>query len=309
MKYECILCSYSTDDKSNYNKHTKSIAHTDQMIINNNAIPSSNKLAINANSKVLIDCQCGKSFSHKSSFSRHKKVCQGGIKEEIIILKKQLDAVTNECKQMKHDLLEYSNNTKTVNITNNISIKKYIQQNYSDAPVLTQLADYSVILDNNDGELLADDELINNLIYNHNHKNLYKYLGDFLVKYYKKKDSTKQSIWNSDVSRMTYIIKELLADKKSLWNHDYKGIKTKQYIINPLLQYVKKYITDYIDNYVLDLKNLSAKQCQLIAERQLTLGYIMQYIDNGLPEDIVKYIAPHFHLDKQNDLGLLVNIQ
>lgn len=310
MKYACDQCNYVTYDKSNYNRHLKSQIHTHL-----NHIEPCTVQETDQERPSLLACEtCNKSFSCKSSLMRHiKKNCSNSKSlDNIITLKQKLENenlkqklenyedLIQQYKSINEKLLEHAKNnknTKVTNITNNnISVKNhinYIKDNYSNAPPLTALEDYSIIESN--------DELINDIIYNHNHKSLDQYLGNFLVKCYKKNNSSQQSIWNSDVSRVTYVIKELLANKKSLWNHDYKGIKTKNYIITPLLKYIKEYICDYIDNYVLDFKKLSARECQAIAERQLILGYVMQYIDTNLSEDIIKYIAPHFHVNKQND--------
>ena len=57
-KYICVLCNYTTNISGNYNRHINSIKH------------------INNNNKSCISCKCGQIFQHKSSLSRHKKICQ-----------------------------------------------------------------------------------------------------------------------------------------------------------------------------------------------------------------------------------------
>lgn len=281
MKYKCDKCNYETDNKSNFNKHTKSKTHS-------KLISDNKTLTDDFNKKILHNCSCGKSFSHISSLSRHKKTCTGtNVANEIKQLKEQLDI-------LNHRLQEYSQNSRITTNNTYISVKNhinFIKENYSQAPPLKQLEDYTIIDDN---------KLLDNIVYYFNHSSLDQYLGDFLIKYYKKDNSNEQSIWNSDVSRVTYIIKELLANKKSIWNHDYKGVKTKEYIITPLLNYIQSCIKNYLANFKFD-KDTSVKECEKIVERQLSLGQIMQYIDADLAENIIKYIAPHFHLNKYNN--------
>src|SRR5207249_8087833 len=118
----------------------------------------------------------------------------------------------------------------------------YIATNYKTAPALQALDDYSQIQ-----QKYNDSKFIETLIYNFNHNKLDKYLGDMIIKFYKKEDPSQQSLWNSDTSRLTYIIKELLNNNNSDWLVDKKGIKTCNYIIDPLLQYIDVIIKKYLN--------------------------------------------------------------
>ena len=271
MKYQCKLCEYFTENKSNFNKHMKRQDH----------------LPIKTKEIITYKCSCGKEFSHASSLSRHKKTCDGkNVMTEIKELKEQLQSLSQELTEYKQTNKTTTNNNTYISVKNHIN---YIKDNYSSAPPLQKLEDYSVI---------EDDQLLDDLIYHLNHSSLDEYLGKVLIKYYKKEDSTEQSIWNSDVSRVTYIIRDLLAGNETIWNHDPKGVKTKEYIIKPLLDHLKYYISDYLDTFTFD-NSLTTKQYQKIAEKHINLGTILRYIDTDLTNDIVKYIAPYFHLNKK----------
>ena len=73
-----------------------------------------------------------------------------------------------------------------------------------------------------------------------------KYLGDIIIKHYKKKDPKDQSIFNSDTTRLTYIIRELFDNQTIDWTVDKKGIKTTNCIINPFLEHIKELIREYM---------------------------------------------------------------
>lgn len=291
MSYKCEICNYDTNIKSNYTRHINTNKHyiktTKKSNPTNISLPPSQ---MTTEIKKQVVCSfCNLSFSRTSSLTRHRKICtnkENSKDNEYKLLRQQIE-----------QLNEFIKLNKTTSNTYNISVKNYIQQNYSNAPPLTKLDNYSLIEQGNENE----SDLISNLIYNYNHSQLDKYLGNFLVKYYKKDDSSKQSIWNSDVSRMTYIIKELLENKKSIWNHDYKGVKTKEYIITPLVKYIREYIADHLNNFTLDINSFTAKECEKIAIRQVVLAKILQYIDTDLTDDVVKYIAPMFKLKKDID--------
>ena len=76
--------------------------------------------------------------------------------------------------------------------------------------------------------------LINTKIIHSSH-----YIGDIIIKNYKKVNSAKQSVWNSDTDRLTYVIRTLLKNNKFQWQLDKKGIDTANHMINPILQYIK----------------------------------------------------------------------
>ena len=68
MKYECKTCNYATDNKSNFNKHLKSVAHTRSIVgVNINVDRKSTK-----NNKKLSCNLCNKEYACKQSLSKHK---------------------------------------------------------------------------------------------------------------------------------------------------------------------------------------------------------------------------------------------
>jgi len=320
MIFSCDNCNYSTNDKSNYRRHIRSPTHQLIVLKSNNNNYNSNNIAEpkkvyisknhNTKSKKSVEpnldnnkCGCGKTFAHQPSLSRHKKKCAFTEKEnEVKELKGKVDVLTNKVEDMNDLIFELIKSNKdaiskpTTHNNYKISVKNYIQQNYPNAPVLKGPENYAKLT-------FDDKELIDTLIYKYKHKVLHEYLGDFLVEYYKKDDPADQSVWSSDISRLTYIVKEALADKKSIWNHDYKGVKTKKCIVDPLLQHIKKYIGNYWEKNV-DLKINKKKEIDVTAFEKRQKKYNTTYaietdIDNGLlANDIIKYIASHLHMDK-----------
>ena len=62
--YCCEKCDYNTSNKKDYNKHLLTAKHTKAIECYTNAIQK-------------VTCSCGKSFTHTSSYYRHKKNCNG----------------------------------------------------------------------------------------------------------------------------------------------------------------------------------------------------------------------------------------
>lgn len=315
MKYKCEDCNYETNDKSNFNKHLNSKSH-EKIIQSNQPIQ---KLPASP-----LQCiMCNKVYATNSSLTRHTNYyCKKKthdinnvekIKEELAhdfnekLKQKEIEfekekadykiqMLENQVKELK-DFIRSGKAAPTYNI----SVEKFIQQSYPDAPHIAQLEDYSIIEDD-------EEKLIDSLIDQFQKKQLDKYFGDFIITNYKKDDPTNQSIWNSDTARLTYIIKELLANNKSSWNKDAKGEKTKNYIIKPLLEYIKELVNKYIQIYS-DLTDeehidqLNTNEIQDYTIKGIYLTQIRSYVENKqLREDILKYLAPHFQIKHNNKL-------
>lgn len=302
MKYNCDICSYATCDKSNFNKHMSSKAHAKRSKIDL-VLGQKRQLKLPSG----FQCpNCEKIYSSASSLSKHKnKVCKiGSITRQVKIQLEQEfnekvnDIVNEKVKQKELEIkLEYTEklvdelkqcmkNTRPT--TYNISVKKLVQQTYPNAPPLAMLENYGIIHDD-------DTDFTQDLIYYHSKDRLYAYLGDIIIKFYKKEDPKDQSLWSTDSSRLKYIIKELIATKKSNWSEDDKGLKTIKYIIDPLLEYIGDYANDKIDDLHEEIYNSSAIECIEINQKQFALSGIREQILNGaLKDEIVKYITPSF---------------
>src|SRR5438876_510739 len=124
------------------------------------------------------------------------------------------------------DIKEFTCNICEKNFTHQSSLCKHKKKcigfefnNISDLKnILQQLNDFNDISQNKN-----DHDFLKLLSYQFNNNSLDKFFGDFIIKHYKKDDPAKQSIWNSDLSRLNYVVKELLANNNSSWNSDPKG--------------------------------------------------------------------------------------
>jgi len=299
-KYNCKKCNYSTPDKSNFNRHIKSILHLKkEQIPTNNIIKNENIININIDennpitiSKSKYKCGCSKIFAHPSSFSRHKKSCNGiNAKTEIIRISNEIQKIkqeTNILRKIKQET-EIPQKNNMVNSDDNLqkeSIKSYIQMNYLNAPIFININDYSNF--NN------DECLIDSLYQEYSDCNLHKYFGDFIINQYKKGNPKKQSIWCSDISALTFLLNELTCDKKAIWKHDLKGVKITEYIINPLLDCIKENISKYLNNLTYD----NTTYCKEKSDQDMIIAKIYIFIDSkAFTYDILNYIAPSFKVN------------
>lgn len=283
-KFNCNTCLYGTNHKSNYNRHMKSEKHTKKVEAKEELLKVD---GIHEDTDLIKCPHCGLTYLRKSSLTRHINICGNRKLEE----ERKLDKLEMQIKirDAQIELLKEACKNKPTNNTY-ISVRNFVQQNYSDAPPLEKMDDYSLIE--------FTEGLMDKLAYYQKNKILNKFLGDLLINWYKKEDPTQQSIWNSDVARLTYVIKELMANNKSCWNQDHKGLKTKEYIIHPLLEHIKSIIIKHLKKLPI-VANNSIEDIIIILENAGALTQIKKDIDDGvLGEEIVKYLAPFFSIER-----------
>lgn len=179
----------------------------------------------------------------------------------------------------------------------------YVRKNYPDAPVLKKMDNYDT--------LSGKDDMMEILLFYARKGRIAAYLGDFLIKFYKKEEPFHQSIWATDSSRLTFIVKELLKNK-SAWNYDKKGLKVRNIIIDPLLEHIKKLLREHIteineavngpsnwfDAQEQNPNNELDNDTKLkLIEEQKTATQLICDIDNKtLSKAITKHISPQLSL-------------
>ena len=267
------------------------------------------------NSKSDNICKyCNRTFSRPDTLSKHLNSCksktseESNLKTQIIELRNQLELFktknehyieeTNHYKaETKHHLEETNYYKQLLReagglVKKSVSSLTYIVDNYSNAPAL-QTITMDEIKNMEDNEKKIVDEILSA----YKHKTLGKYLGSFIIKIYKKNDPENQSIWNTDDSRLTYLIKELLSNKSSNWIIDKKGIKTKEYLIDPLLLYIKKLLISYQTNLVIPDLGYNT-ETEFILENSKKIIELMNDIDDGnISNEILKHISSHLRFN------------
>lgn len=314
MKYFCELCNYNTHDKSNYNRHLRTKIHTTKLDVSGY---TRNDQAHGRKQRYICD-SCGAKFKYTSGLYRHRKARCNNNNTSTTNNNLNITQLINVITELNENLKVSKSNT-----VNYITVK-YIQQNFLMAPPLDKLQDYadkfndtlaieeldnssnssnssitSTSSNNNNSNNKHDSRLMEQLIFNFKSNTLHKYLGDFIIKYYKKDEPSQQSIWNTDTSRLNYFIKELITNNETNWTKDSKGIKTKNYIIIPLLEYINAYVTNsynYLNKKL--VKEHSIKKCNIIAKDMQSLQEITKCINNNnvLTDQIIRYIAPYFDI-------------
>lgn len=322
--YQCEICKYSTDDKSNLRHHNKSNKHLSNL--------------------------------EKSNLEKDNEILKLKDKE-IEELKQKLADSENQKKefeikaQVYKELAEKSKNiNQGIIINNNLN---YVNKHFKNAPPLKKISNYNI-----NGIDLEDDNQIDKLtekiIYSYNNKCLHKLIGDHIVANYKKDDLKLQSFHATDVARRKFLVKledsmgylydessdeidyydpeneselsesndseddeydelkkeyedeqnnnnkVMIKKKKSKWTNDNEGVKISYLLFEPLIRKIirqlKKKCREHNKAMSQNKKKIPTKE---EAQRFEVLSSILKEIDKDkLKKNINNYIAPYFGLAK-----------
>lgn len=218
MKYNCPYCDYATEDRRNWYYHKNGKKHKQLESEHKNKEINENKNDINVKKNHEIELLKEKlkaSENEKKLIKEQLENTKGQLEETKKQYEKQIEAVNKQVELVnKHvETLEQQNqfqkqliNSAGGMIKKSMNTLSYLLLNYKNAPHICQLNDYSIISKDT-------GDLIKSLVHYHNKNKLNKYIGDFIIKQYKKEEPESQSMWSTDTDRLNYFICELLKEQ------------------------------------------------------------------------------------------------
>ncbi len=318
VKFDCFDCNYTTNIRTNYLKHLQSIKHSENIEPEEDIIDD--KLDV---VKEYVCKYCDNTYISLSGFNKHRKNCMqkeelinnltieiASLKKDNESLKKDIDnykniiTIKDENIQSKDKEIEYLRSTVTNAgsvIKSSVNALTYAVTHYNNAPPLVPLLDYTVINNNKNNE-----DFVKDILYNYNKDLIDQHLGDQIVKIYKKADPEQQSFWNSDVNRLSYLIRAII-NNKSDWFVDKKGIRIREQIIDPMLQYIKTILQTFIQdmsNKINEAENGNELMSMMDNMKYANL-VIIDINNNVIANDINKYIASYFVIHKTDTVKLI----
>jgi hypothetical protein len=276
----CDKCDYKTDDRRNYYKHMKTRKHMKK--VENNIVTDNT-----AEIKDII-----KEYEHKLELEKknniierleEKIIFEKKLHEEEIKVVKITEKLENE-KKLNSILMETHENDQFV-IKSSMNALNFVRANFQNAPPIHYYsrADKLFIMDKYEkGQVI---------IYYFKRKELVPYIGEQLLKEYKKENPYEQSVWSSDVVRKNMIVNEKI-NNKTKWTKDKAGIHVASYLIDPIIKIIKESVEPFS---TFTEENLDD------AERYNLSNKIIKQIENGtLRNEIIAYISPRIYLNKEN---------
>lgn len=285
MTHKCNPCDYETDDIRNYRKHLVTKKHLEKT----------------GDELVGFKCiYCCHIFTTSGGLARHSKICfsKTEMKIEMETEVEKLKVKLAHVEEMNEFLKSENENLKTIVSTagtivkSSVSALSYVIKYYNDAPMLEQFTDCASLQDEKD-----DMKFVKDIIYQHKYNHLDEYIGDYVVRLYKKDDPSKQSIWNTDPSRFTYLTKGLIDKKTTDWKVDKNGVNINANIITPIVDHIYEKLVECIPIMYSDQANYTVGQLEEMIETvNLSAGIKRSIKTKSLNHDVIAYIAPHFYL-------------
>ena len=276
---KCKYCENVYTSQSGRSKHMKKC----KLNITNNIITEKNNEIKDIKLQNLED-----EIKRLQRESREKeKLLKLQAKEKEELLKQQLEKTEKQLTTYEK-MLQSMTSPQTINYFN------YIVQNYPNAPPLKEQESYTNLLES------KTMTLIDVICMYYNDNKLVHFIGDYIVKIYTHKEPDNQSLWTTDISRLTYIINESCKGGTN-WIYDKKGAKTKKTIIEPALQFIRNELFKFCQ------ENGSNTKAHIL-KKMIACNSIILAIDSGdLSDKINKYIAPEFSF-KDKDKVLIKHI-
>lgn len=289
--YNCDLCNFKSNRKTDHSRHIKSKKHLEnvsQTTITHIAAPDANPTDT-FTENVYVCSNCNNKFTRSSSLTRHKKVCV-----DTIIKDTKVTQLEKENERLLKQVETYESMLKSITSPQIVNYFNYICTNYPNTPALISQKSHVGLLE------AKTMTLVEVIIMYHNNKTLANFIGDYIIKLYKKEEPKNQSMWSTDISRLTYIISESCGkDKSNMWAYDKKGLKIKKIIIEPALQYIKDVLFEFCQENSTAMDGPEFQQLKGALE-------IIPTINNGtLADEITKYIAPEFVVNTNDNKAIV----
>lgn len=185
-----------------------------------------------------------------------------------------------------------------------ISAMKYAMKHFSNAPALTAFTSYELL------ETKNKNSTVDNILFSYKNDLLHKYIGDIIIKAYKKDKVVEQSMWNTDSTRLSYIIK-CLVDKNDLkkceWQVDKNATYIRENIISPILAHIRSILLKDAERlniyYGKKGHKFSDYEMHLHIETLKGISNLTHELESfpHLEQNIIKHISPYFFINSKID--------
>jgi hypothetical protein len=328
-EYKCNICDYTTTRTDNFTRHNLSKHHKDKCILTekNMAIRENNYIIEIEKLKLQLTCRdteieklklqnaCieTKLISLEKELATKDVIIKKDEAHKTEVTKLQGDRITDlkdiMC-DLKNDKQHYKSIVTTVNANNaqSMSTINFLTAHRNSAPPLKELTEQTAKLcieyDN--------DDLVHLCISHQRHNSLHTFIGNIIAECYKTADPKDQSIWNSDVSRLTFIIRDKVKDMNVItkgkttkyvdkWIQDKKGVKVNKKIITPILKFLRDTLDKYSITHSKSIRVLIMTNPFKYAEEAEKIGYANKIISTIASGKLGKRISTHLGAQFQLD--------
>jgi len=281
--HKCILCNFSTTQKTAYNTHLLTQKHKR----NYKDIPQNNEIKDTQNNEIMITIV---ENQHNLAKQNKEVIKQNeNLKKEIEKLKEVNNQNTNkivkEARSIKKSILTILNtnfrDTPSIDYIDENRFKKELELEYK-----CKITD-------------SDNKLFMRIFSDYENKKLVKTLADIILKFVKKEDQKTQSVFNIDSSRGNYATKI-----EDFWHNDKNGLQLKKYTLEMLI----KYMINVLDKFRLKLvkirdeniKKPNIDRSDYLMKYQTILLEVNAYLTNtNTHKKIILQMCPELRIDQK----------
>ena len=244
--YYCNLCNYSTTLLSNYKKHISSKKHI---------------IAVDVNKQIYSCNSCNITFNSFDIYKQHIDLCNKNIHNRLEEINNKLESnimTKQEIETLIKNGVDNSNMAHNASrvMKNTSSLLKLLMTHYKDNPPLKELTyddckiaikkTYNISSDkDSDKDNKEKDKnkyiLEMSIIDDYSNKIFVDKMSEIILSVIKNDNKHKQSVYNTDINRLHYIIKKTISE----WCEDKSGIEVNKLVIIPILDTIKTLIRDY----------------------------------------------------------------
>ena len=234
--FTCELCNLKIANKTNYYRHKKYLC----------------PVKLEQEKMKSIEAQNEKKLYYEAIIDTLKKECNK-IAEELTATKEKLKTTelklgTTEEKLeqknkelfafMRQDItfMRETQKTSTTTLDKSVDALTFLMTHRKNAPELKELTHEKA-----QAILTHESRLYDYLLHYYQENMLDQYIGEIILKYIKKENPDDQSVWNSDVSRLTYLIRAIV-DESPTWLRDPNGAMFNKKIIMPVINEITNYL-------------------------------------------------------------------
>ena len=297
--FSCTMCDTKFNSRPNMYRHRKHVCMVKQ-----------HQEEENKNIKHITENL--KNIEHK--YNELEKIYTIALKE-IAYLKDTIEElkpfktgymnVMEKSFETTNKVMEINSETTKINAESTIkslSTAKYISKYLTQAqPLKYEKKEIVGLLEYNNSKKYKPVDYV---IYNYTLKKLDEWIGNIIIKVYRKENPFDQNIWVTDNSRFSYVIFDVIDDasgKKSEWITDKSGVKITEKIITPTLNLLKKMLELYLD----ETRDIHLKYDEMEIDeisrhsnnKQKTFDIIKEIKDEYLHTNVLKFITPFFSTD------------
>jgi hypothetical protein len=243
--------------------------------------------------------KCSENETELKEYKKELEYKDKELKHKDELAKRDKELYDKEVKRNKYQQKEIEYYKEALATAGNmlhttVSALTFANNNYDNAPVIEKIkVDQIKQIKNYD-----DNVYISEVFSAHKNKTIGKYLGDVIVKLYKKEDPAEQSIWNTDAHRFTYMLKKLIHVEKSTWMVDKGGVDMVNNIVTPMTDDIRKLAIKYCDEH--NFNNCDKDKVMLIND--IFVNLIADIDNKKVQNEILKYTSSHFFMNNKKTI-------